>query len=129
QVELNPLHVAGYRLIGYENRMLRDQDFNDDHKDAGDLGAGHTVTALYEIVPVGQPVPTAKVDKLKYQTLRVPTNASAEMMTVKIRYKAPLGATSKLITRTVDDATVTLAKTSCDFRWAVAVAGYGMMLR
>src|SRR5439155_6914200 len=81
QVELNPLHVAGYRLIGYENRMLRDQDFNDDHKDAGDLGAGHTVTALYEIVPVGQPVPMAKVDKLKYQTLRVPTNASAEMMT------------------------------------------------
>ncbi len=129
QVEFNPVHVAGYRLIGYEKRLLRDEDFNDDKKDAGDLGAGHTVTALYEIVPNGQAVPAAKVDKLKYQTPRGATDASAEMMTVKVRYKAPQGDVSKLMQRTVDDATVAMNRTTADFRWAAAVAGYGMMLR
>jgi Ca-activated chloride channel family protein len=129
QVEFNPVHVAGYRLVGYEKRLLHNEDFNDDHKDAGDLGAGHTVTALYEIVPVGQAVPAAAVDKLKYQTPRDATTATAEMMTVKVRYKAPLGDVSKLMQRTVDDANVTMNQTTADFRWAVAVAGYGMMLR
>ncbi|HEY3808164.1 MAG TPA: von Willebrand factor type A domain-containing protein [Kofleriaceae bacterium] len=129
QVEFNPAHVAGYRLIGYEKRLLRNEDFNDDKKDAGDLGAGHTVTALYEIVPAGQPVPAAKVDTLKYQTPRAVTTSSPEMMTIKVRYKAPLGDVSKLMQRTVDDATVALATTSIDYRWAAAVAGYGMMLR
>ena len=129
QVEFNPVHVAGYRLIGYEKRLLTNEDFNDDHKDAGDLGAGHTVTALYEIVPVGQAVPAANVDKLKYQTPRIATTATAEMMTVKVRYKTPLGDVSKLMQRSVDDATVAMTQTSSDFRWAAAVAGYGMMLR
>ena len=112
QVEFNPAHVAGYRLIGYEKRLLRNEDFNDDKKDAGDLGAGHTVTALYEIVPAGQAVPAAKVDTLKYQTPRAATTSSPEMMTIKVRYKAPLGDVSKLMQRTVDDASVALTATS-----------------
>ncbi len=128
QVEFNPARVAGYRLIGYEKRLLRSEDFNDDKKDAGDLGAGHTVTALYEIVPAGQAVPAAKIDKLKYQTPRVVTTGTSEMMTVKVRYKAPLGDVSKLMQRTVD-ANVPPNQMSADFRWAAAVAGYGMMLR
>src|SRR5262249_12993576 len=78
QVEFNPATVAGYRLIGYENRLMRDEDFNDDKKDAGDIGAGHSVTALYEIVPAGIDVPGAgKVDQLKYQTKSQATRASA----------------------------------------------------
>ncbi len=129
QVEFNPLRVAGYRLIGYEKRLLRNEDFNDDKKDAGDLGAGHTVTALYEIVPAGQRVPAAKVDGLKYQTPRAATTESTELMTVKVRYKAPTGDVSKLMVRAVDDSAVAMSHTSSDFRWAAAVAGYGMMLR
>jgi Ca-activated chloride channel family protein len=131
QVEFNPATVAGYRLIGYENRLLHDEDFNDDKKDAGDIGAGHSVTALYEIVPAGVDVPGAKVDALKYQTKPSPSGASAssELMTVKIRYKAPDGDRSKLLSQTVTTATRDLAKTSVDFRWAAAVAGFGMLLR
>jgi len=131
QVEFNPTKVAGYRLVGYENRMLADKDFNDDKKDAGDIGAGHSVTALYEIIPAGVDVPGAKVDALKYQTSHAPTNAAttAELMTVKIRYKEPKDAQSKLLSQPVKAETVELAKTSVDFRWAVAVAGFGMMLR
>ncbi len=130
QVEFNPTQVAGYRLIGYEKRVLHDEDFNDDKKDAGDIGAGHSVTALYEVIPAGQEVPGAKVDGLKYQT--APANngtASAEMMTVKVRYKEPDGKISKLLSQPVQAQLTELAKTSNDFRWAVAVAGYGMMLR
>src|SRR5206468_6323354 len=100
QVELNPVRVAGYRLVGYEKRLLRNEEFNDDKKDAGDIGAGHTVTALYEIVPAGLAVPAAKVDNLKYQTPRAAATGTAEMMTVKVRYKTPLGDVSKLIERT-----------------------------
>ena len=131
QVEFNPAQVSGYRLIGYEKRLLNDRDFNDDKKDAGDLGAGHSVTALYEIIPAGVDVPGAKVDKLKYQTPHAPTNASAttELMTVKIRYKAPDGTTSKLLSQAVQRADTNLANTSVDFRWAAAVTGFGMMLR
>jgi Ca-activated chloride channel family protein len=129
QVELNPARVAGYRLIGYEKRLLRNEDFNDDKKDAGDLGAGHTVTALYEIVPAGQAVPAAKVDKLKYQTPPAAATSSSEMMTVKVRYKTPQGDVSKLMQRTVSDANVAMNQTTTDFRWAAAVADYGMMLR
>ncbi len=132
QVEFNPTTVAGYRLIGYENRVLKDEDFNDDKKDAGDIGAGHSVTALYEIVPAGTEVPGAgKVDDLKYQSKTVP-NANAttgELMTVKIRYKQPDGKTSKLLSRSVANQTVELAKTSTDLRWATAIAGFGMLLR
>jgi Ca-activated chloride channel homolog len=130
QVELNPVNVAGYRLIGYENRMLAAADFNDDKKDAGEIGAGHSVTALYEIVPAGVPVPRAKVDKLKYQTPPAPTGTvSNELMTVKVRYKAPTGDTSKLLSHVVHTAVTPLERTTDDFRWAMAVAGYGMLLR
>jgi Ca-activated chloride channel family protein len=130
QVEFNPTQVAGYRLIGYEKRILEDKDFNDDKKDAGDIGAGHAVTALYEIIPAGQPVPGSKVDALKYQkTSTTPSGDATELMTVKIRYKAPDGKTSKLLSQPVKTSQTTLAKTTVDFRWAVAVAGFGMMLR
>jgi Ca-activated chloride channel homolog len=130
QVEFNPQNVAGYRLIGYENRLLRDEDFNDDKKDAGDIGAGHSVTALYEIVPAGVEVPGGKVDSLKYQNKAQATGGNAtELMTVKIRYKAPDGKTSKLLSQPINKESKELAKTSNDFRWAAAVAGFGMMLR
>lgn len=130
QVEFNPTQVAGYRLIGYEKRILEDKDFNDDKKDAGDVGAGHAVTALYEIIPAGQAVPGAKVDALKYQKTSVaPAGNATELMTVKIRYKEPDGKTSKLLAQPVKAAKTSLAQTTVDFRWAVAVAGFGMMLR
>jgi Ca-activated chloride channel family protein len=130
QVEFNPQTVAGYRLIGYENRLMRDEDFNDDKKDAGDIGAGHSVTALYEIVPAGMQVPGGKVDQLKYQAKAQPTGANAnELMTVKVRYKAPDGNQSKLLSQPVKSEQKEMAKTSIDFRWAAAVAGFGMLLR
>ncbi|MEO8552894.1 MAG: von Willebrand factor type A domain-containing protein [Kofleriaceae bacterium] len=131
QVEFNPTLVAGYRLVGYENRMLRDEDFNDDKKDAGDIGAGHSVTALYELIPAGVEVPGAKVDGLKYQkTSTAPAgDANSELMTVKVRYKQPDGKTSKLLSQPVKQAHTELAQSTVDFRWAVAVAGFGMMLR
>jgi Ca-activated chloride channel family protein len=130
QVEFNPQNVAGYRLIGYENRLMRDEDFNDDKKDAGDIGAGHSVTALYEIVPAGVEVPGGKVDNLKYQTKAQATGGNAtELMTVKVRYKAPDGKDSKLLSQAVNKDAKEMAKTSNDFRWAAAVAGFGMMLR
>ena len=131
QLEFNPATVAGYRLIGYENRILRHEDFNDDKKDAGDIGAGHSVTALYEVVPAGVEVPSAKVDALKYQ--KTPgakaVQNTGELMTVKVRYKAPDANTSKLLERAVKGTPGELAKMSNDFRWAAAIAGFGMMLR
>jgi Ca-activated chloride channel family protein len=129
QVEFNPAVVAGYRLIGYEDRMLAAQDFNDDKKDAGELGAGHTVTALYELVPAGQPVPSAKVDALKYQVATVMTGGAGELATIKVRYKAPDGNVSKLMSQPVTDGGLAIKATSQDFRWAAAVAGFGMILR
>jgi Ca-activated chloride channel family protein len=131
QVEFNPAKVAGYRLVGYENRLLAAQDFNDDKKDAGDIGAGHAVTALYEIIPAGTEVPAGKVDDLKYQPKApaAPTPTSSELMTVKIRYKAPTGTTSKLLSRAVESASRDLASAPVDFRWATAMASFGMMLR
>jgi len=130
QVELNPAKVAGYRLIGYEDRLLADQDFADDKKDAGEIGAGHAVTALYELVPAGMEVPAGKVPRLKYQTpVATPSSASQELMTIKLRYKEPTGDTSKLLSHVVVDRTAALASTSTDFRWASAVAGFGMLLR
>src|SRR6185369_3925285 len=106
QVEFNPAVVEAYRLIGYENRLLANSDFNNDRKDAGDMGAGHTVTALYEIVPRGSEVPGPNVDPLKYQTPATARGAapaanrdaaSNETLTLKIRYKEPTGTESKLI--------------------------------
>jgi Ca-activated chloride channel homolog len=133
QVEFNPAKVQAYRLIGYENRALRDQDFNDDRKDAGEIGAGHRVTALYEIVPTGVndlKIPT--IDPLKYQKVDpkvaiAPTpSGSNELMQVKLRYKAPDGDTSKLITQPIVDQVSTADP---DTQFAASVALFGMILR
>lgn len=133
QVEFNPAKVQSYRLIGYENRMLNKEDFNDDSKDAGELGSGHTVTALYEVVPVGVKDEFAKpVDKLKYQqqpATVTSTSASNEILTVKFRYKQPDGDKSRLLEHPVIDRATTLYKTSENFRFAAAVAEFGMLLR
>ncbi|MEO1065732.1 MAG: YfbK domain-containing protein, partial [Actinomycetota bacterium] len=131
QVEFNPTQVEAYRLIGYENRLLQDQDFNDDRKDAGEIGAGHSVTALYEVVPAGSDEVKSNVDALKYQSESSPNAAAAsgELMTVKIRYKQPEGDTSKLLSEVVKDRGTALAKTSDDFRFSAAVAAFGMSLR
>lgn len=131
QIEFNPSKVQAYRLIGYENRMLKDEDFNDDKKDAGELGAGHTVTALYEIVPVGVKSQYLKsVDALKYQNNQN-TNASNtdEMMTIKFRYKKPTEDTSKLITHILTAKNQKLENTSENFRFSASVAGFGLLLR
>lgn len=132
QVEFNPARVAGYRLIGYENRLLAKEDFNDDKKDAGEIGAGHTVTALYEIIPVGQAVPgSPSVDPLKYQRPEEDSaSASNELLTVKLRYKAPDGNKSKLIEIPLEaDEIPAFDAASEDFRFASAVAAFGMKLR
>jgi len=131
QVEFNPDKVQAYRLIGYENRLLKDEDFNDDKKDAGELGAGHTVTALYEIIPVGVESEFIKdVDPLKYQkTKRTSISNTGELLTVKFRYKKPDGNTSKLITKVLIDKEIALDKTSENFRFSAAVAELGMILR
>ncbi len=140
QVEFNPAQVSGYRLIGYEKRLLAKEDFNDDTKDAGEIGAGHTVTALYEVVPAGGDVPQfAKTDELKYQRpardpekseIRNPkSETSPELLTLKLRYKAPDGDVSKLLEFPLTDTGATWEKSSRDFRFAAAVAGYGMLLR
>jgi Ca-activated chloride channel family protein len=133
QIEFNPAKVQGYRLIGYENRLLNKEDFNNDKKDAGELGSGHTVTALYEIIPAGVKSDfLEKVDPLKYQSNVVPLSKSShsdEMMTVKFRYKAPDGDVSKLIEHPVLDEQIPVAKTSDNFRFAASVAEFGMLLR
>lgn len=130
QIEFNPSKVKSYRLIGYENRMLNKEDFNNDKKDAGDLGSGHTVTALYEVIPAGvQNDFEESVDPLKYQTYSSPSNSSAELMTVKFRYKQPDGETSKLIVHPVLTSAMTIDKASENFRFATAVAEFGMVLR
>jgi Ca-activated chloride channel homolog len=127
QIEFNPKHVAAYRLIGYENRVLQDQDFNDDRKDAGDLGAGHSVTALYEIVPAGVKIDLPGIDPLRYQT--PPAGGSAdhsdELMAVKLRYKQPDAEASELRTFTVR-ARRDMAP---ELGFAAAVAEFGMVLR
>ncbi|MDB5276089.1 MAG: hypothetical protein JWR61_1044 [Ferruginibacter sp.] len=132
QVEFNPALVQGYRLIGYENRMLNKEDFNDDTKDAGELGSGHTVTALYEIIPVGNVSPFLKnVDKLKYQAEAEFPKAvfNSEWMTVKLRYKQPAGNTSQLLEQAVNYAGKNKLHTSDNYRFAAAVASFGMLLR
>lgn len=131
QVEFNPAKVQSYRLIGYENRMLQQQDFNDDKKDAGEIGAGHTVTALYEIIPVGvKDSFTVRVDDLKYQGSSQPVPAfSNELMNIKIRYKTPEGNTSKLMNVAVAGNVESVENSSDNFRFSAAVAGFGMLLR
>ena len=131
QVEFNPRLVAGYRLIGYENRLLAAKDFNDDRKDAGEIGAGHTVTALYEIVPAGQKLENPGVDELKYaQAPDAPQGTGAgELMTVKLRYKEPDGDESKPLNVGVLDSRAAYANASADFKFAASVAEFGMLLR
>ena len=132
QVEFNPARVAAYRLIGYENRLLAKEDFNDDRKDAGEIGAGHSVTALYEIVPAGSSLPgRPPVDPLKYQPApAAAASPSQDLLTLKLRYKEPAGSTSKLIEFPVRDAGATpFAEASTDFQFAATVAAFGMKLR
>ncbi|MGI9056138.1 MAG: vWA domain-containing protein [Pyrinomonadaceae bacterium] len=129
QVEFNPALVAGYRLIGYENRLLADKAFNDDHKDAGEIGAGHSVTALYEIVPAGQKVENDGIE-LKYsQTAPSDTRFNNELLTVKLRYKEPDSDQSKLITTGVLDRNYAVENASDNLKFASAVAQFGMLLR
>lgn len=135
QVEFNPAQVGAYRLIGYEKRMLRKEDFNNDKKDAGEIGAGHTVTALYEIVPAGVEIRGGEVDDLKYQhpaeekPERYVADGSKELLTLKLRYKQPDGDKSRLLEFPVTDNGRRFASASADFRFATAVAEFGMLLR
>ncbi len=133
QVEFNPAKVQAYRLIGYENRLLRDEDFHDDTKDAGELGAGHTVTALYEVIPVGveSDVPLPETGSLRYQQTQVNATAydSDELMQVQLRYKRPDRDKSKLISQPVVDRGVALEDASDNFKFSAAVAGFGLLLR
>src|SRR5262249_54147109 len=131
QVEFNPAEVTAYRLIGYENRILRHQDFSDDQKDAGDIGAGHTVTALFEVVPPGVAIDIPTVDGLRYQTPSQPIadKGRGELMNVKLRYKDPDDSTSKLLEFPVIDTKAAFAEATDDYRFASAVAAFGMTLR
>lgn len=131
QVEWNPDLVSSYRLIGYEKRLLRKEDFNNDKVDAGEIGAGHTVTALYEVVPVGVADTTAPaVDALKYSSPpRSQSGRSNEMLTVKLRYKKPDGDRSELLQRALLDDGKPFANAPADFKWTAAVAEFGMLLR
>jgi Ca-activated chloride channel homolog len=131
QVDFNPARAAGYRLIGYENRLLRSEDFKNDAKDAGEIGAGHTVTAFYEIVPVGQAIPGSAVDPSKYQGVATLTDAAAsqELFTVRLRYKAPDGQTSKPFDVPVVDERKPFHSASGDYQFAASVAQFGLLLR
>ena len=120
--------MSAYRLVGYENRALRAEDFADDKKDAGEIGAGHTVTALYEIVPVGVSMDLPAVDPLKYQQPPVSNDsATPEMLTVKLRHKEPSGDRSRLTSVVLEDGPGRQA--SADLRFSAAVAAFGMLLR
>ncbi len=127
QIEFNPSQVKAYRLIGYENRMLRREDFNDDKKDAGDIGAGHTVTALYEIIPANSKEEVPGVDPLEYQKSNVVK--SDNLMTVKLRYKQPDADVSKLIERRVKQNDIFTGTPSENFIFSSAVAEFGLLLR
>lgn len=132
QIEFNPAKVQSYRLIGYENRLLNEEDFNDDSKDAGEMGSGHNVTALYELVPAGSEDETPAVDPLKYQANpvtksgKIPTD---EFLTIKIRYKKPEGSASILLEKPVRDYESNLNYASSNLKFAASVAEFGMILR
>jgi Ca-activated chloride channel family protein len=130
QVEFNPAFIHSYRLIGYENRLLEDEDFNNDKKDAGDMGLGHQVTAFYEIVPVGAGPASPDVDPLKYQQsiLTKQAKSSNEIMNIKVRYQTPNGSVSKLIQKTVttEDEKKPLPS---DWLFGATVAAFGIKLQ
>jgi Ca-activated chloride channel family protein len=129
QVEFNPAYVAAYRLLGYEKRMLRDEDFRDDTKDAGELGAGHSVTALYEIVPKGGVHPAGHVEPLRYSTNARPAGLeNGEMLTVKLRYKLPDSNTSTGMAIPVKTGSVEIGAASREMRFASAVAEAALLL-
>ena len=131
QVEFNPAKIKSYRLVGYENRMLNNEDFENDKKDAGEIGAGHTVTALYEVVPLKNIDDLPEDFKLKYQEIKLKQRSenSNEILTVNIRYKKPDEDVSKLISKAIVDRPVELKKSSNNFRFSAAVAQFGMLLR
>ncbi len=130
QVEFNPKKVKAYRLIGYENRVMPNEDFNNDLKDAGELGAGHSVTALYEIIPVGSSQNVASIDPLKYQTTKLSNEALGdEIVSVKFRYKPLKSDKSVLITTPIKDQNQQIENTSENFQFSAAVAGFGLILR
>lgn len=132
QLEFNPAFVKGYRLVGYENRLLNNEDFNDDKKDAGELGAGHTVTAIYEIIPAGSSELIASIDSLKYQQPKhtpSPLAFNNEVMTIKFRYKEPKESHSKLITHIVQNKKTNFESTSDNCKFACAAAEFGLLLR
>lgn len=130
QIEFNPARVKGYRLIGYENRRLNNEDFNDDTKDAGELGAGHTVTALYEIIPNGTNADIPGIDPLKYQTNNetVKADPSAELLTIKLRFKLPDQSKSIKLDVPVKGKLISFKEASEDHRFAIAVAEFGLIL-
>jgi secreted protein with Ig-like and vWFA domain len=142
QVEFNPAKVATWRLLGYENRVMAAQDFNDDRKDAGEVGAGHTVTALYEVVPVGMVAgDRPEIDGLRYREVPAESDSrenrrvrpapqhAEELLFLKVRYKKPDGDQSILMEQAVKDGATPWKQASGDFKFAAAVAGFGMLLR
>lgn len=131
QIEFNPFKVKGYRLIGYENRILKKEDFDDDKKDAGELGAGHTVTALYEIEPMKEKINYDDKEDLRYQISELSPEAkySNELLTLKLRYKLPDENESKLISSVVTDNVESIESASENFNFSAAVAGFAMLLR
>jgi len=134
QVDFNPAKVEAYRLLGYENRALRPEDFNDDLKDAGDMGAGHTVTALFELVPRGGTVPGPAVDPSVFQpptarTPAPPASKSNDVLVLRVRYKQPDGATSTRMDVPLTDRSVAFTSADPDFRFAAAVGAFGMLLK
>lgn len=131
QIEFNPNTVSSYRLIGYENRMLAAEDFNDDKKDAGELGSGHTVTAIYEITPKRKNNKTkSKVDELKYQNIGFTNNKYGdELATIKLRFKKPQGKKSSLIVHTISNESAEWESSSSNLKWASAIAQFGMTIR
>ena len=134
QIEFNPVKVQSYRLVGYENRLLNDEDFNDDTKDAGEMGSGHNVTALYELVPAGSDEQVPSVDPLKYQTPKTTfesgrENSQDEYLTIKLRYKKPDGMKSMLMEKSVKGYVNEIEDASDNLRFAAAVSEFGMILR
>jgi Ca-activated chloride channel family protein len=132
QIEFNPAKIESYRLIGYENRLLNAEDFNDDRKDAGEMGAGHNVTALYELIPSGSDENLPAVDPLKYQVSNVRENPEMdfidEFLTIKIRYKKPVGMKSTLMAKPVPGTVNSISHASDNLKFAAAVAEFGMLL-
>ncbi|MCB0633127.1 MAG: VWA domain-containing protein [Saprospiraceae bacterium] len=131
QLEFNPAHVQSYRLVGYENRLLHDEDFNDDTKDAGEIGAGHSVTALYELVPTGASQTSASIDQLEFQSSQISEAAknNPNWLSLKLRYKKPDEDKSRLLKFYAQPSGKSFAEASEDTRFTAAVAGFGMLLR